>query len=464
MSGYKSGLSYEKLKAAAAANALETLTAGGYRKNGKKYQGTVTYVDADGKRVLLTKQFTDTSSAPTNSGGTGKREMKERVTAWVAQVREDIASVGNITKDPTKPLSTCVDEYINSKIKVDNNGENVGIRNSTRDFYKRAASRLSLCPALASKPMIDVRDVDIQAWVDELAKSLARKTIRDTLAIVSQAFNAYVGRDKNPCLSSEVEIPKNARKTYKNRNSTRPNSLNEGQIMRLNDKLDERERESSGFDPLPIAARLALHTGMRCGEVCALTWHNVDFINGWIYVEKGIEESMHDGRRIGYVADPKTESSIRRIAISPDLRDILLDQKSAVRNALDKLPEDERPDIEELYVINGVTEGFVLPYKLSAAFGKFTSAEKRKIIGVEGTPITMHNLRDTFATISLKQHPENLAEISRTLGHARIQMTLDRYIGADPQDQRLFMNKVCSTFSQRTPQGVDQVPMTGTHG
>ena len=248
MSGYKSGLSYEKLKAAAAANALETLTAGGYRKNGKKYQGTVTYVDADGKRVLLTKQFTDTSSAPTNSGGTGKREMKERVTAWVAQVREDIASVGNITKDPTKPLSTCVDEYINSKIKVDNNGENVGIRNSTRDFYKRAASRLSLCPALASKPMIDVRDVDIQAWVDELAKSLARKTIRDTLAIVSQAFNAYVGRDKNPCLSSEVEIPKNARKTYKNRNSTRPNSLNEGQIMRLNEKLDERERAVFALD------------------------------------------------------------------------------------------------------------------------------------------------------------------------------------------------------------------------
>lgn len=465
MSGYKSGLSYEKLKAAAAANALETLTAGGYRKNGKKYQATTSYVDSTGdkpRRINLTKQLADTSSAPTNRGGTGKREMEEKVKAWVAQVREDITSVGGLSKDPTKPLSTCVDEYIDSKVKLDANGNNVGIRASTADFYRKCAERLNVYPTLANKPLIDVRDTDVQAWLDEMAKKLARKTIHDSLAIVNQTFTAYVGRDKNPCLSPEVNIPKNVRKTYKNRNSNRPNVLNEGGIMRLNDMLDEREDEREGFDPLPIAARLALHTGMRCGEICALTWGNCDFINGLIYIDKAIEESIDNGVRIGYVADPKTESSIRSIAITADLRDILLDEMSKVRAALEEMPEGDRPDIEELYVINGTSEEFVLPHKLSAAFSHFTNAKKRRILGTEGTPITLHNLRDTFATISLKQHPQFLAEISRTLGHAKIQMTLDKYVGYDPQDQRLFMDTVCSTFSQRTPQDIEK--LTGTNG
>lgn len=460
MSAYKSGLSYEKLSQAAAANALDTLSAGGYRKNGKKYQGTVSYIDSTGdkpKRVNLTKQFSDTSSAPTNRGGTGKREMEARVVEWVAQVREDIESVAGLTKDPTQPLITCVMKFIDAKVTTSEDGDDVGVRKSTVGFYHSAANRLNMSPSLANKPLNEVRDTDISAWVKTMAKTLARKTIADSLGIVSQTFNSYVGRDNNPCLSSEVEVPRNTRKTFKNRNSTRPNTLNAGGIMRLNDELDKREKAIDGLDFLVIAARLALNTGMRCGEVCALRWQDVDFINGWIYVTHSIEKSTIDGVYSTSVAQPKTESSIRDIAITPELEEILTERMVAVSEKLEEMPEDERPDLDSLYVINGTERSYYDPHKLTCSFSNFCSAKRRRILGTEGTPITFHNLRDTFATISLKEHPEMLAEISRALGHSKIQMTLDKYVGYNPEDQKKFMKTVSKTFALRTPEDVAQL-------
>jgi len=64
-------------------------------------------------------------------------------------------------------------------------------------------------------------------------------------------------------------------------------------------------------------------TGMRIGEARHLTWEDVDFDNSIILIRPG--------RKNGIFWQPKTKSSIRRIPIVPQLRDILIQQREMNR-------------------------------------------------------------------------------------------------------------------------------------
>lgn len=82
-------------------------------------------------------------------------------------------------------------------------------------------------------------------------------------------------------------------------------------------KIIERFPEGSSFY---IPCQIAFHTGMRAGEVCALTWDCVDLKNKTIRVEKTL---IGKGKGIWELASPKTESSYRTIAIGDTLVNIL---------------------------------------------------------------------------------------------------------------------------------------------
>jgi len=43
---------------------------------------------------------------------------------------------------------------------------------------------------------------------------------------------------------------------------------------------------------------LALYTGMRIGEICALMWEDIDFDNGLIYVRRTVERIRSYGESV----------------------------------------------------------------------------------------------------------------------------------------------------------------------
>ncbi len=67
-------------------------------------------------------------------------------------------------------------------------------------------------------------------------------------------------------------------------------------------------------------------TGMRCGEALFLTWQDVDFDNKVILIRPG--------KKDGVFWQPKTRASIRRIAIVPQLEEILVRLRASSRNNL----------------------------------------------------------------------------------------------------------------------------------
>ena len=76
-----------------------------------------------------------------------------------------------------------------------------------------------------------------------------------------------------------------------------------------------------------LGVYICLSAGMRIGEVCALTWEDIDTDNGVISVNRTIQRIyvIEEGnRRTELILDtPKTKNSIREIPISKDLLKIL---------------------------------------------------------------------------------------------------------------------------------------------
>lgn len=164
-----------------------------------------------------------------------------------------------------------------------------------------------------------------------------------------------------------------------------------------------------------MAAFLAFYTGMRRGECCGLRWEDIDFDNKVIKVKRAIGKA-YDGNSFE-IKDTKTHQ-VRDVAIPGALLDELKTWK-------------ERQG----------SKGFVLGHgeEWSAPdfIGKKYAAmiEALGIRGIEGRLLTFHDLRHTYATITIAQGAD-VVSVASQLGHADVSMTLNTYASVLPQAKK----------------------------
>lgn len=160
-----------------------------------------------------------------------------------------------------------------------------------------------------------------------------------------------------------------------------------------------------------VAYFLAIHTGMRQGEILGLPWRNVDYQNKIIMVTQTLE---HDGKGIKQGA--KTSSGVRPIAVSDEVIEVL--QKQHERVYLEKEMAGEMYVDNDLVCCTNIGKP-VFPDTL-------TKMMRRKIKELELPPIRFHDLRHTSATLmlSIGIHPK---VVSERLGHHSVVITLDTY-------------------------------------
>lgn len=174
---------------------------------------------------------------------------------------------------------------------------------------------------------------------------------------------------------------------------------------------------------LYLPSYLAVYTGMRLGEILALTWDNVDLDRGAITICRTLPQQRKTEDY--YFKEPKTENSVRTIAVAP----------SVVRTLIEVRAEHERlaTECKEVWLDYGLVccagDGAPLhPPTVSSAFRKAA----RKL----GFEISFHDLRDVYAGLSLVHVGESLKTISTNLGHSSGAVTLDRYTGMLTDVQR----------------------------
>lgn len=163
-----------------------------------------------------------------------------------------------------------------------------------------------------------------------------------------------------------------------------------------------------------VAIILTVFTGVRLGELMGLEWQDVDFKNGIISINRSSQYLSNMGV---FTKVPKTESSIREIAI-PEFIISLLEEYKLWYEEQKSIYGELWTNSDRLFVqVDGKP---MHPSTISKWFVKY--------VGQIGLPvINFHGLRHTNASLLVAQNID-IAVISARLGHAQISTTLDFYV------------------------------------
>lgn len=219
-----------------------------------------------------------------------------------------------------------------------------------------------------------------------LSKELSRETVNLVLIVLGMGLTD--AKEKYKAAVPEIHLLKTAKA------QTRVFSESEQQTL--------VQHLLSQSDVFSFGILLALYTGLRIGEVCALKWE--DITENTIHICKTMQRlKTAEGVTEVMILPPKTDSSDRIIPIPAALKSII-----------------EHHRQESGYVLTKPNGKFTEPRLLQNKFAKCL-AER----GI--AKANFHTLRHTFATRCIESGVD-VKTLSELLGHSDVKTTLNRYV------------------------------------
>ena len=188
------------------------------------------------------------------------------------------------------------------------------------------------------------------------------------------------------------------------------------------------EYASSNLNATNIGVLITLYTGLRIGEVCALAWDDIDFLNQVIHVRHTIARIKNENKdaktkTLLIVDEPKTKSSKRDIPIHPALMNALSEYRKASTSK---------------YVVSDNTD-FVSPRTFEYRYHRLLDC-----CGIAS--INYHALRHTFASRCVEVGVD-IKSLSEILGHRDSSITLNTYVHTSMQQKRVQLDKLSSVIT-----------------
>ncbi|WP_213280140.1 tyrosine-type recombinase/integrase [Chryseobacterium indologenes] len=260
-----------------------------------------------------------------------------------------------------------------------------------------------LLPAFGER--YEIEEVDVQNFVfQKLEKGLSHKTIKDILIVLKMILKFGA---KNKWLNYtpfDIQYP-----TERERHNV--------EVLTKADQKKIMNYIQEHFTFRNLGVYICLSAGMRIGEVCALTWEDIDTDNGVISVNRTIQRIyvIEDGnRRTELILDtPKTKNSIRDIPISKDLLRILKPFKKIVNPSFFVLTNDSKPTEPRTY----------------------RSYYKNLMKELNMPELKFHGLRHSFATRCIESNCD-YKTVSVLLGHSNISTTLNLYVHPNMEQKK----------------------------
>lgn len=175
----------------------------------------------------------------------------------------------------------------------------------------------------------------------------------------------------------------------------------------------------------------ALFSGLRQGEIMALTHKDIDLTNKTISVNKSLNRTKVDGKFIVVINKPKTKQSIRQI---PLLNNIVSPMKIHIQN--EKLKHSKRD-------INFTENNLLFTSNTCSALrgDRLTSRWKKYQEDANIFETTFHALRHTFCTLLAEQGvPMKTASV--LMGHSDINTTAKIYTHVDQEQKQKAIDKL----------------------
>lgn len=359
---------------------------------------------------------------------------KSQATKALAQWHEQMEQEHG-TPDANLPVREYVERYISMLEKLydparTGSSDHRGISPTTAQDYRGTMRYFKRGKAIDGIQMRKLTTKGVQEWELSLIDSgLAGTTVAKAHRLLWSVCEYAVTSDdlrKNPARG--VRAP--SRTT-----SERPNALDAEGRAKLMQQLD-----ATAPTQLTTAARLALYLGMRRGEVCGLTWGNVDLDGVEWHDDKGnalsergpklrVVKSIGVGEGGTYTKPPKSAAGRRVLALKGGILDYLRERRAemwaqwcAKLNEAGIVPTEAA--FNELYVCGHIDGSYYNPTVLTHEWSGLS--KQFGLYGTEGRLVTFHGLRDSFATaaVSRKEPTETLAN---ALGHQDPALTARRY-------------------------------------
>lgn len=287
------------------------------------------------------------------------------------------------------------------------------VKPRTYNQYSNVVKR-RLIPNLGEYDMDDLDARIIQRYIVSLSQSgnikngkgLAPNSVNSIILVIHASLSmAYILGLTKSIYVDKIKRPKTIEKVVE--------SFSAEEQKRIEQAVLKDKR------PKMIGLILCLYTGLRIGELLALEWRDIDFINCELSVTKtcydGKDEFGNFGRIIG---TPKTETSRRTIPLPKQIIPLL---KEAKKNNNSK------------YVVgDGNKLISVRSYQRS-----FELLLKKQKISHHG----FHALRHTFATRAIECGMD-VKTLSEILGHKNPTITLNRYVHSFMAHKKEFMNRL----------------------
>ena len=256
-----------------------------------------------------------------------------------------------------------------------------------------------------------VTEKDVQDFVlQKLNGGLSQKTIKDMLIVLRMILK--FGAKKNYCVYAPIDV---IFPTDRERQELEVLSIaNQKKIMRF---------VEDNFTFRNLGIFICLSTGIRIGEICALTWDDIDADNGVIHIRKTIQRIYVKENGIKktelLIDTPKTATSMRDIPMIKDLYEILKPLKKVVNNDYFVLTNEATPTEPRTY----------------------RNYYKKLLDKLGIPPIKFHGLRHSFATRCIESKCD-YKTVSVILGHSNISTTLNLYVHPNYEQKKKCIDKM----------------------
>ncbi|NDW18270.1 site-specific integrase [Dysgonomonas sp. 216] len=266
-----------------------------------------------------------------------------------------------------------------------------------------------LLPSFGSR--FSVQESDVQEFVfKKLEEGLSQKTIKDILIVLKMILKFGVKNKLLEYQQFDIQFPTEREKS-------------EIEVLSKNNQKKIMNYVQEHFTFKNLGIYICLSAGIRIGEICALTWDDIDTETGIINIRKTIQRIYvieDNDRRTELILDsPKTKNSIRDIPMSRDLLKMLKPIKKVVNSSFYLLTNDFKPTEPRTY----------------------RNYYKKLMKELDMPELKFHGLRHSFATRCIESKCD-YKTVSVILGHSNISTTLNLYVHPNMEQKKKCIDQM----------------------